>query len=69
MDEVSISRQHFYERLGYAAHGFAHIHPPYRNGCKGHELVVMACPAISVDAYHDFASYLNRTVMGDSPSE
>lgn len=69
VDEVSINRRHFYERLGFAAHDFVHTHPPYRKGNYGHSLVIMARPAISQSEYDRFFAYINEVVMQDSPNE
>lgn len=68
VDVVSVNRRRFYENLGFVAHDFGHIHPPYRNRCKGHNLVIMAYPVIGVNTYDSFFSYLCHTVMADSPS-
>ena len=65
-DEVSIRRQHFYERCGFFANTYRHVHPPYRAGYEGHPLVVMTCPApASQEEYDRFAAYLGGTVMED----
>ena len=63
-DEVSVRRKAFYERAGYRANPFEHIHPPYSSEYKGHRLVVMTYPtAISEDEYKNFNSYLENVVM------
>lgn len=63
-DEVSVRRKAFYERAGYRANLFEHIHPPYHSEYKGHRLVVMTCPtAISENEYKNFNSYLENVVM------
>ena len=63
-DEVSVRRKAFYERAGYRANPFEHIHPPYRSESKGHRLVVMTCPTtISENEYKNFNSYLENVVM------
>ena len=63
-DEVSVRRKAFYERAGYRANPFEHIHPPYRSEYKGHRLVVMIYPAaISENEYKNFNSYLKNVVM------
>ena len=65
-DEVSIRRQHFYERCGFFSNPYRHVHPPYRAGCQGHPLVVMTSPApASWEEYDRFAAYLGGTVMED----
>ena len=66
VDEISIRRQHFYERCGFAKNPFPHAHPPYRKNFQGHPLVVMSAPeALSQEAYDRFAQYLQHTVMSD----
>lgn len=63
-DDVSVRRKAFYERAGYRANPFEHIHPPYHSEYKGHRLVVMTCPtAISENEYKNFNSYLENVVM------
>lgn len=63
-DEVSAHRKAFYERAGYRANPFEHIHPPYHSEYKGHRLVVMTCPtAISENEYKNFNGYLENVVM------
>lgn len=63
-DEMSIRRQHFYERAGYFVNDFMHRHPPYRLGHKGHSLVVMSYPTkLSPESYMTFNNYLQNTVM------
>ena len=45
---------------------FRSIHPPYRPGFRGHELVVMTWPEGWVEERYDrFADYLKGTVMAD----
>ena len=63
-DEVSVRRKAFYERAGYRANPFEHIHPPYHSEYKGHRLVVMTCATtISENEYKNFNSYLENVVM------
>lgn len=64
IDEVSRSRLHFYEKLGFVQNGFAHVHPPYRPGFAGHALRVLSFPgALTPELYGDFFRYLRDTVM------
>lgn len=64
VDGISVHRKAFYERSGYQANGFAHVHPPYHVGFAGHRLIVMSCPgALSPEAYGEFSQYLKETVM------
>ena len=66
VDEISIRRQHFYERCGFAKNPFPHVHPPYRKGFRGHPLVVMSAPGVlPQETYDHFAGYLQNTVMSD----
>lgn len=66
VEEIARRRQGFYERNGFRANPYPHIHPPYRKGFLGHELVVMTSPgAISPEEYRDFARYLDQVVMAD----
>ena len=55
-----------WERAGFSANPWPHVHPPYRSGFAGHELVVMTCPG-SWDRvqYEAFAAFLKDTVMAD----
>ncbi|NCB63045.1 MAG: GNAT family N-acetyltransferase [Clostridia bacterium] len=63
-DERSIRRKCFYERAGFRANPFEHVHPPYREGVGGHGLIVMSSPgALSRAEYDAFADYLKNTVM------
>ncbi|MCB6366204.1 GNAT family N-acetyltransferase [Intestinibacillus massiliensis] len=63
-DGVSIRRKAFYERAGFTANGFAHVHPPYHAGHDGHKLVVMSWPsALSEALYTEFAAYLQHVIM------
>lgn len=65
VDGISTRRKAFYERCGYQANGFAHVHPPYRPGSEGHPLVVLSAPGpLSDETYGAFAAYLKHRVMG-----
>ena len=64
VDPVSQRRQQFYERAGYQANPYPHIHPPYRTEYAGHPLVVMSCPGgLSEQEYDCFYQYLKQMVM------
>ena len=64
VDAVSIRRKDFYQRCGYRANPFPHVHPPYHANCAGHSLVVMTCPReISQSEYDGFYRYLQTVVM------
>lgn len=63
-EEISIRRRHFYERCGYVANSFAHVHPPYRPVFTGHRLVVMSSPRVlSQEERERFARDLRLRVM------
>lgn len=63
-DEMSKRRRGFYERAGFKANAFAHVHPPYHWENKGHSLVVMSYPQLlSEDLYEAFDRYLRQVVM------
>lgn len=63
-DAVSVHRKRFYERAGYEANPFLHVHPPYHKENGGHRLVVMSYPArLSEMQYRAFDAYLKQTVM------
>ena len=64
VDETARRRKGFYERAGFTANAFHHVHPPYHAQLAGHELVVMSCPnALTGEEYARFSSYLGNTVM------
>ncbi len=64
VDEVAKHRKAFYERCGFIANTFKHVHPPYHDGFAGHELIVMSSPSLlSQLEYNQFNSYLCQVVM------
>lgn len=66
VDAISIRRKGFYERCGFAANPYPHVHPPYHIGNTGHDLVVMSCPQPITQAEYDaFRHYLDSHVMAD----
>ena len=63
-DEISIRRKGFYERIGFKANQYKHVHPPYIENENGHELVIMTYPSIiDNDIYKNFNEYLCGKVM------
>lgn len=63
VDSASQRRKAFYERCGFAENPY-HVHPPYRRGNRGHELVVMSwLGLIAQPLYDSFARYLQQRVM------
>lgn len=64
VDDISISRQHFYERQGMVVNEFDHNHPPYREGFNPHPLRIMSAnEKISHKLYCQFVEDLNKVVM------
>ncbi|MER0285607.1 N-acetyltransferase [Clostridioides difficile] len=64
IDDISIKRKAFYERVKYKANDYEHIHPPYQDKFSGHNLVVMSYPEIlSKMEYDKFNQYLGNHVM------
>ena len=64
VDDISRRRRGFYERAGFVANPFPHVHPPYHVDCGGPDLVVMSHPsALSAPDYARFNEFLSQTVM------
>ena len=64
VDALSRRREGFYERCGFAANPYPHIHPPYAPGNAGHPLVIMTYPEqISPADCAAFQAYLKNRVM------
>ena len=64
VDDASVRRKGFYDRCGYVANAFAHVHPPYQAANRGHELIVMSYPhAISQSEFDSFTLDLGEKVM------
>lgn len=64
--EIAKRRQGFYERNGYFANPYSHVHPAYHPGFKGHDLVVMSLgKGLSETDYAAFKTYLDEHVMKD----
>ena len=69
-DDVAVRRKGFYERCGYVANGFAHVHPPYQAANHGHALIVMSHPrALSQAEFDTFTVDLREKVMKYSESK
>ncbi len=64
IDDISVSRQHFYERMGMVIYHFPHKHPPYRKEFLPHSLRIMSAnQKVSGKLYDQFARDLNDVVM------
>ena len=60
-------RKAFYERVGFTANSYSHVHPPYHADHQGHSLVVMSFPEQLTQAQYDlFAYYLEHTAMEET---
>ena len=69
VDAVSVRRESFYKRLGFAANSFDHAHPAYRRSFPPHRLVVMSHPrSLTEGEYGRFAGDLAAVVMADAES-
>ena len=44
VDEIAIRRKGFYERCGFTANPYPHVHPAYHKGVHGHDLLLMSRP-------------------------
>lgn len=61
VDEISIRRLRFYERLGFVANGYEHIHPSYISGDAAHPhlLVVLTHGrVITSNEFMEFRTFL-----------
>lgn len=67
VDAVSVRRRRFYERSGFVANSYRHVHPPYHREYAGHELVVMSRPsALTQKEFDAFVQFLTQTVMKEA---
>ena len=67
VDGIALRRKGFYERCGFTANPWEHVHPPYHRGNAGHALVLMSSPGeISQEACAAFQRYLADRVMGNA---
>lgn len=64
VDEISIRRKSFYERVNFKSNDYEHDHPAYHAGYSDHRLVVLSCPnPLTKELYAEFAQYLKSVVM------
>ena len=69
-DEISVRRQHFYQRLGFVANPYAYIHPSFRRPFHPHRLVLMSYPgAITYEEARGFADFIRERVLRYSEHE
>lgn len=64
VDEIAIRRKGFYERCGFTANPYPHVHPAYHKGIRGHDLVLMSRPDGLTDKQcRAYQAYLADVVM------
>lgn len=57
-DSVSVRRLDFYQRLGFVANPYEHIHPSYRPETEAHRLIVMSYPCtVTQEEFDRFREY------------
>lgn len=70
VDDISVRRQHFYERLGFVANPYEYIHPSFSKPFHQHHLVLMSYPeAIVPDTARKFADFVREKVLAYSEHE
>lgn len=70
VDEISIRRRHFYERLGFVMNPYEYIHPSFRRPFLAHQLMLMSYPGpITYDEARSFADFVRETVLAYSEHE
>lgn len=68
VDQISISRERFYRKLGFQSNPYPHLHPAYRENFAPHPLVVLSHPVrLSEKEYARFKTDLDERVMQDAP--
>jgi ribosomal protein S18 acetylase RimI-like enzyme len=64
VDAIAEKRLHFYQKLGFVQNDYPHSHPPYQDGYKPHQLLVLSDgQPISECAYRQFKHDLDDIVM------
>lgn len=64
VDDISIRRLHFYQRLGFIENPQEYIHPSFRHPFEHHKLVLMSYPTtLTNDEARDFADFIRETVL------
>jgi len=70
VDDISIRRLRFYERLGFVANPYQYIHPSFRKPFTPHRLVLMSYPgAITYEEARSFADFVREAVLRYSEHE
>lgn len=64
VDDISDARLRFYEKCGFLINSHKHIHPPYREGYQGHQLLILTTQReITSTEYEAFNTDLQSIVM------
>lgn len=70
VDEISIRRLHFYQRLGFVENPQEYLHPSFRAPFVTHKLVLMSYPLpLADDEARHFADFVRETVLRYSGHE
>lgn len=64
VDDISIRRQHFYERLGFVTNAYDYIHPSFSRPFHAHQLVLMSRPdPLTKEEARLFADFVREHVL------
>ncbi len=63
IDEISIKRKKFYEKLGFVMNEFKHMHPVFIKGYEPYELKIVSLPKISNDLFNIYENFINNEVV------
>lgn len=67
LDEISVRRLHFYQRLGFVENPHEYIHPSFNHPFESHKLVLMSYPTpLSDDQARQFADFVREVVLAYS---
>lgn len=65
MDDISLRRKGFYERVGFVANDMLHIHPSFQKPQHPHRLVLMSYPKLlTTDQFKDFRHFTFNDILG-----
>lgn len=66
IDDISAARLRFYQKCGFHQNDYPHIHPAYRDGFKGHSLIILTTQRIITKNEYDlFNSDLTTIIMSN----
>lgn len=64
VDEISVRRLHFYQRLGFIENPQEYLHPSFREPFETHKLVLMSYPcSLTNNEVRDFANFVRTEVL------